>query len=79
MNNFKKYSFNQKKDYWSNVLNIEFVKKKKTNINSNKLKYAVNFLSTCRSGKLSKDFYSLEYSAQLGQIRGLECYRKQKK
>lgn len=78
MNNYIKYSLSEKRKYWGDVLDNEFELKKKTNKNSNKLKYAVNFLICSKSGKLSKDFDSLDYSSQLGQIRGCESKRLDK-
>ena len=73
MSHFVNYSLSEKRKYWLTELDKEFIKKKTTNKNSNRLKYATNFLISSKSGRLSNDFKSLDYSSQLGQLRGVRA------
>lgn len=76
MPKFHNYTLAEKQKHWLRVLDKEFETKKKTNVNTFKLKYASNFISASKSEKISKDFNSLDYASQLGQVRGIRAKKE---
>ena len=81
MGKYKKYTLQQKRDYWKKQLDVEANK-----ISTNQVKkptsrhlYASGFLLTSKNGDgLSQNFKKQERSNKLGQIAGLKANIKGK-
>lgn len=86
MKKYNKYSLSEKRSYWGSVADKYFdilsgqgtPKRKLTKEEKQKIDYAQGFLLSSKRGRISTNFNELDYSSQIGQIKGFKSKKNEK-